>query len=496
MKVLSIEEIRSCDEEANKLDHFPSMVLMEHAGYALYNKIINLYPQGRFYIVCGPGNNSGDGFVLGRLLLDHHYSLRIYCHDLAKLTGDALKAKQMLERYNVEISDEFKVNDEIIVDCLFGSGLNRMIDGKYLTLINEINKLNNEVVSVDIPSGLNGNSGMALPCCIKANHTLTLAAYKYGLLLNEGRNCCGKIHCLDIMLPNHVLANKGMTLIDETIASLDLVANDNHSHKGSNGKVLLVGGNKSMSGALIMSASACLRGGVGLTTCFVPSCIFDIVASSHVEMMCIKASSDDYGFNEQAIDELRLIMNDYDYICIGNGLGRTKVNAQLLKLLLESNNNLVIDGDALYLLQEFTYLLKRKAKTILLPHLKEFSYFSGYNLDDIKANPFALAQKWYQNYPNTCLVLKDSITTIMVNNQGYILNKPTRALAKGGSGDVLSGLITSLVALQGDYQGVIAGCYLHNACAHYVSQNYSAQSIVASDIIDSIKVVLKQLRKE
>ncbi len=496
MKVVSIDEIRRCDQEAIELDNIPSIVLMEHAGYALYHKIISLYPHNRFYIICGCGNNGGDGFVLARMLLDHHYSLKIYAHDITKLKGDALIAYNCLKRYDVEISDELNIQDEVIVDCLFGSGLQRAISGKYGEVIDLINSCDNEVVSVDLPSGLNGDTGLILAKAIKANHTLTLAAYKYGLLLNEGRTYSGEVHCLDIMLPKHVLADKGMQLIDDEIACLDLATRKMHSHKGSNGKVLLVGGSKSMSGALIMSARACLRGGAGLTTCFVPECIFEIVASSNPEMMCIKASSDEQGFVDEAIDELKAIMHNYDWICIGNGLGRSQVNAELLKVLLESKLNLVIDGDALFLLKDYVDLLNREAKTVLLPHLKEFSYFSGYDFEMIKTNPINLAKCWHENYPHTCLVLKDSITTILVNDEGYILNKPTSALAKGGSGDVLSGLITSLLAQGEHYQGLIAACYVHNACAHYLAKQYSEQAIIASDLIDSIKIVLKKLRKD
>lgn len=503
MKLVKKEMIHWMDQKASSDYAILSILLMEHAAQALCQAFCQLYDQSnRVCIVCGPGNNGGDGFALARLLYQKQYSVSVYCPvSFDKMSHDECINAKMVEALEIPYNQTFdaflvELNQcDVCVDALFGVGLARDIQGDYANLIMAINQSDKEIVSIDIPSGIDGNTGMKKGHAIIAHHTLTLAAYKEGLFINDARKHCGKITLLDIQIPPKLMNEcEGATVIDEALVLSHLPKRSLYSHKGSYGKTLMIGGSMSMHGALTLAAKACLQSGIGTLTLFVPDCILPILAMKLEECMLLSAPSKEGFFDEQAIPLLKAVIQQYDFIVIGNGMGRSEICRKMIEVVLQSEKPCIMDGDGIYLAAQCE--IPKHKDILMTPHVKEMSYLCHLEMKEIITQPFKMATTYVRQYPNVTIVYKDAFTLITNMNESYFYYLPNTALAKGGSGDVLCGIIAGMYGQNKDMiKAACCGVYLHSQCAIETCEQYGVDSSQASNLIDEIEKILKKLRK-
>ena len=509
MKAVTIKEMQGMDASAIYDYGIPSIVLMEHAAMALCDYFLkNIKKEKHILILCGPGNNGGDGFALARLLVQAGFSyVKIYCNvEYKDMSNDEYTNARIAENYHIPriITADLKEikhmleSADIVVDALFGTGLTRNITGFYDQLILQLNVLEKYVISIDMPSGIHGDTAQIMGVAVQASKTLTFESYKIGQIIYPGSAYCGEVIPLSIQMPKEIVEQvKGITILDDKIAKEMLPKRRSHSNKGSYGKALLIGGSKQMHGAITMCAKAALQSGIGTLTLFVPDCISFLLSLKLEESMIIEASSENGFFSMNAVDELKRILPQFDLIIIGNGMGRNDVSRALVKTVLESDCACIVDGDALYEIGKMPNMLQRTSPTILTPHIKEMSYLTGRTVNDIIKKPFETIEAFLQTYPSLTLVLKDEHTMIVNKDVGYVNLSGNNALAKGGSGDVLCGIIAGLYGQSKcAISSACCGVYIHAISADFLLHREDANSILPNDLILQLSKTFKKIRQK
>lgn len=509
MKAITVKEMKKMDSCAIHEYGIPSIVLMEHAAIALRDYFLNhIKKERRILILCGPGNNGGDGFAFARLLFDAGFPyVKIYCIvNYEDMSNDEFTNARIVDHYPIPriiTTDRTEIKHmmesaDVIVDALFGIGLKRNITGFYKELISQLNALKKQVISIDMPSGIDGDTSQIMGVAVRASKTLTFESYKIGQIMYPGSEYCGEVIPLSIQIPKEVVAQgKGITVLDDTVVSNMFPKRMSHSNKGSYGKALLIGGSKPMHGAITMCAKAALQSGIGTLTLFVPDCISFLLSLKLEESMIFEASSQNGFFSMDAVDELEKVLPQFDFIIIGNGMGRNEVSKALVETVLKSDCACIVDGDALYEIGEMPSILQRAAPTILTPHIKEMSYLTGYTVNHIIKQPFKVIEEFLQIYPSLTLVLKDEHTMIVNKSVGYVNLAGNNALAKGGSGDVLCGMIAGLYG-QSKCALTSACCavYIHAISADLLLCKDDANSILPNDLILQLSKTFKKIRQK
>lgn len=494
MNVCSADEARKIDTRAMTHYHIPSLILMEHAAQKCAERIKKEGPDKKSVIVCGPGNNGGDGLAIARLLVldrirPYVFMMGSHMSESEKVQYDILKAMHVPIHTQVEEALLKITEADIVVDALFGNGLTRNIEGPYADVINHINACKNKVYAVDIASGLDATTGRILGTCIHADATIALDCYKRGHWIGQGLEVSGQIECADIGIP-HDDSISPFQMIDEDLAKACLPIRKNHSHKGTFGKALMIGGCQSMHGAITMAAQACYHSGIGTLTLMIPDCIGDIIAYKMDSVMRQIVKSENGYFSN---DILQKDISRYDIITIGNGLGRTEITKEIVKKVLKTDAPVILDADAIWGIQEQSELLNRSNETILTPHIKELSYILQRKTSDIANNPIEAALEFSKRFPNCTLILKSSITIIVKGNRRLIWAHPNSALAKGGSGDILCGIVTGLFGQNKDAcKAAICAAYIHGKSADTKKDPAAFQP---DDCIENINRIFVQLRK-
>lgn len=480
---------RQLDTKSIQEFQIPSLILMEHAAIASIQEIkkhISIHQS--ICILCGPGNNGGDGIAIARNLAQENIFCDVLIPAADHMSKDEFIQYQSCRAYPIHFYFEIESFNsyDIIIDCLFGNGLSRNIQGKYQEIIEKVNQSHAYVISIDLPSGIHATSGKKLGCAIQANLTIALDCFKEGHFINDGLFYSNKAVSVDIGIPHELHTNY---MITETLASQFLPVRQNHSHKGVFKKALMIGGSQSMHGALCYSAKACYRSGIGTLTCMIPDCIRDIVAQKMSFAMNLCMPSENGKFKE----DLKLSFDSYSILAIGNGMGQQKSTIQMVQQVLSSSKPVILDADALWALKGHTEWLNRKETTILLPHIKEMTYLCDASISDIKENPFEVVRKFCRQHSNCILVLKSSCSIIGHKETLYVLNQPNSALAKGGSGDILCGIVTGLCGQTEDYEkAVVCACYIHNQSV----PDIDAASVLPDECIDCIPYVFQKLRNQ
>lgn len=491
MYICTSEQARDEDQRAQEVFHIPSLVLMEHAAIECVNQMLPWIKDKKIAILVGPGNNGGDGLAIARLLYQKGISTSIYMPSLSMSESESVQYG-ILKALNISIEheDESILDDvDFIIDALFGNGLSRPIEGKWANLIQKVNDSKASVIAIDVPSGLDGSSGKILGTAIQADITLALDCIKQGQLIRQGKACCGKIIPLDIGIPHPSF--KATKLLDPNKIQIPYRSDD--SHKGSFGKALMIGGSQSMHGAITMASKAAYLSGIGTLTIMLPDCIADILAYKMDSAMRLICPSEKGYFGKESLSILEKNIKNYDVISLGNGLGREPVTIELLKLCLKSNKALILDADAFWALQECTDLLNREAPTILTPHMKEFSTFMHMDLKEVLDDPFHASQIFSQRYPNCTLILKSSMTILCENDKTYVLNQANSSLAKGGSGDLLCGILVGIYGqCKKSLESATTACLIHSQAAN---QGIDPASFQPEDLLEAIPKIFKKYRK-
>ncbi|MEQ8478147.1 NAD(P)H-hydrate dehydratase [Fulvivirga sp.] len=492
MKILSINDTRALDEYTIKHEPISSVDLMERASLAFCDWFIaNVFTKS-VTVISGTGNNGGDGLAIARILKLKAYDVSVY------VVGDAEKGsndfKLNWERMDIKpqvLKDNLPDIDpgSVIIDAMFGSGLSRPVADHYAEVIRYVNAQDNTVISVDIPSGLFADQASAGEAIIKANATVTFQLPKLAFMFPENHQFVGEWEAVDIGLSQQFIESTATNfyyLESNDIQPL-IQPLAKFSHKGSNGHGLLIVGSYGKMGAAVLSAKAALRTGIGLLTVHVPRSGNEILQSTVPEAMSIPDVNDGH------ISEMPEV-EKYSAIGIGPGLGRHVSTVKALGELLRTvSKPLVIDADALNIISENQELLELVPEnSILTPHPKEFERLVGSWSDDFdKLNKLLQLAKRF----NLIVILKGAHTAIAsADGVVYFNSTGNPGMGKGGSGDVLLGMLTSLVA-QG-YQPLDAakiGVYLHGLAGDIAADAYHERGMIASDIIDMIPSAYQEL---
>lgn len=494
MQIFATEQIRAWDEYTIRHEPITSVDLMERAATACYEWLFQNDYKGRsFTIFCGKGNNGGDGLVIARLLAQSNHAVTVYILEFGhKGTVDFQINLARLHETTAAIrfiSSEETLYDipphDVVIDALLGSGINRPTDGLTASLIQHINNSNNEVIAIDIPSGLFVDRSSRGNVVVRAGRTLSFQCFKPAFLMPENAANIGEVELLDIgLLPGFLtIRDSPFHLVDKSMAKQLLQPRKPFSHKGDYGHAAIIAGSYGMMGAAVLCARACLRSGVGKLTCHVPAFGYNIMQTSVPEAMCKTGQSDD--INPVQVHPAQE-MDKYDTIGIGPGLGSHAVsNVQLLYSVFEQNRRpMVIDADGLNAIaQEKALLNKMPLNSILTPHPKEFERLFGKTANDYDRIQLALQKAAeYDLY----IVLKGRYTFIASpDGKGYFNSSGNPGMATGGTGDVLTGIITGLLAQQYTPQhAAILGVYLHGLAGDLAAAYASQPSLIASDLVD------------
>lgn len=508
MKLFTTKQLKQLDAYTITHEPISSIQLMERASVAITDWLLQYFekPQA-VLVVAGPGNNGGDGLAVARLLSACGFEVEVLLiSDGGKLSTDCeVNLKRLKEQGKVkivethgcasfEIFELFPVEthsraslqntNPIIIDALFGSGLNRPLEGLYANVVKQINKANATVISIDTPSGLFGedNTHNNPENIVKATITLTLLFPKIAFLLPENESFVGNWHIIDIGL--HPLG------IEQTSTPYYFV--DSHSippqkkrskfsHKGNYGHALFIGGSYGKMGAAVLASRACLRSGVGLLTVHTPECGVNILQTSVPEAMCFPDKDHSY------ISLLNEELTCYSAIGIGCGLGTEPTTAKVLKHILENATQpLVLDADALNILSLHPdWLSLIPPQTIITPHPKEFERLTESYKNRFHQLTIALTfSKKYRIF----VVLKGAHTAIVCPDGTIYFNSTGNpGMAKGGSGDILCGIILSLLA-QGynPKESAILGVYMHGVAGDKAAQLKGQSAMIAGDIIEQL----------
>lgn len=504
-KILLPDQIKQADHYTIVHEPVSSIDLMERAARACTNWLQN-HLQGQrppVLVFAGPGNNGGDGLAIARQLSELAYKVEVY---ILGLNGnfsadfqqnlDRLKAIGSINIKKIKTPEDFPVlnKKQWLIDALFGAGLNRPLDGLSASLVAHINQSRAKVVAIDLPSGLfaseNPPNGHYPPKVIAADHTLTFEFPKLSFFFAEHEDFVGRFHILPIGLhPDFVrdVSVKNYLLTQNYVAAL-LKERRQFSHKGHFGHALLISGSYGKTGAAILSAGACLRSGVGLLSVHTPRLGVNPLQTACPEAM-LSIDRHEHLFSEVPNTEA------YSAIGVGPAIGRMPITQSALKKLIDKNLEipLLLDADALNILSENTdYINKLPANSILTPHPKEFERLTGQSSD---AYTRYRMQVGFAREHQLIIVLKGAYTSVALPDGRCFFNPSGNAgMATGGSGDVLTGLMTGLLA-QGysPKQAALLGVYLHGLSGDLALKKQSKESLLARDIVENMALAFEHL---
>jgi len=517
MKVVTGEDMRKIDAKAISEYKIDSLTLMENAGKGILDFLKQEFPdlkKKKICILCGKGNNGGDGLVVSRLLSQMKVKSNVFLiarkeelkkdvkTNLNRLLKEKVRVKEITSFKDLkEVESDLKMYD-IIIDALLGTGFTGAVTGLLAKLIELVNSLDSIVVSVDLPSGLNANNGQVISSCIKADYTVTLGLVKVGLLIYPGANYVGKIVVKDIGIPKELVESENLQLnfvLKEDLFNIFPKRNPD-CNKGSVGKVLVVGGSVGLTGAPSLTSLAALRSGCGLVTLGIPSSLNSIIETKLTEVISKplpENSNGTIGLNSESC--ILEMSESYDVLVLGPGLGKDKEIGQVVKnLVREIKIPVVLDADALNLISSNVLVLKdKKAPFVLTPHPGEMSRLTNIPIEDIQANRIDVAKEFARKY-NVILVLKGARTVIADPDGNIFINSTGNSgLATAGTGDVLAGMIAGFIAQgAGILNSTIIGVYLHGLAGDIAKESKTEYGMIASDVLDNIPNAIKEVIKD
>ena len=506
--LLTSEQMRELDSNAINEIGIPGIVLMENAALAVIDVIDERFGEIEWMtvaIICGPGNNAGDGFAIARQLHLRGADVDVFLmSDPAKLQGDALTNYKLLEpldvtAFFVENADELDLSEyDLLVDAIFGTGSTRAPEGIYYGAIRAINDSPSNVIAVDCPSGVDASTGSTPGEAVWADVTVTFQHAKVGLLLPPGKEFAGDVVIAPISVPPHadVLEQIRFGLPeDEDIADL-LPPRALDAHKGDFGKLLIVAGSRGMSGAVRLSALAALRMGVGLVKVAVPESIRSEVATFIPEIMTIGLRETSQGtIASQAIEQLREFIDWADAVAVGPGMNQDAETAKFLKALFPLTERLIVDADGLNLIAAHDLFSELPVGAVLTPHPGEFARLCGKHHESFIERVDAAGK--FASEHEVVLLLKGAPTLTFSKQDATVVNTTGNpGLATGGSGDVLTGMIGALLAQKLDGQSAaFAAAFIHGRAADIAVEDIGEAALISGDIIDYLPDALFSLQE-
>ena len=480
------DQMKIADRYTIETIGMPSMVLMERAALQTVEVMEReKLDFSRVLVVCGPGNNGGDGYAVARLLHMKNIPVDIYfAGNEENRSEDNKKQMEICEYYHIPTvtSVEDKAYS-VVVDAIFGIGLKRKITGSYYTLIETLNRLPGAKVSIDVPTGICDSTGVPMGIAFRANITVAIAFAKRGLVLPNAESYVGNIAVVDIGIPILALPKNEVAFsFEKTDLRVALPERKTDSNKGTYGKVLMIVGSEGMAGAAYLSAKAAYASGCGLVQIYTPECNRIILQQLLPEAIITS-------YHEYNEFELQRLLDWADVTLIGCGLGTGEVAEKLVYGTLRFGEcSCVIDGDGLNILaKHMEWLLYARQKLVLTPHIKEMARLLNCKVDEVKAEPFTRLTEFAESNAVVC-ALKDARTLVARKNTNVYVNLTgNSAMAKAGSGDVLAGVISGFIAQGTDtYSATCMGVYLHGLAGDIAREKRGKYSVLASDIIDAL----------
>ncbi len=500
MKIFSANQIRQWDRFTIENEEISSLQLMERAAKSCTSWLINRFGISAEYCVfCGPGNNGGDGFAVARLLHSEGADVTVYAElqnlpktEDAQSNLEALQQVSGITLYDLNIFLQVGLDRKvIIIDALFGSGFSGNLRGVYKNAVHKLNALENLKVSIDLPSGLGADDYPGLePVVVKADCTLTFQSPKKTFLHPETGVFCGKVVVLDIGLSKkfNEAETTAQFTVDEPLIRKVYRIRSSFSHKGNYGKSLIVAGSYGKNGAAVLAVRGALRAGSGITISAGPSCGYEILQTA-----CPEAMFEAFGTTHLTAFDA----GEDTVVGVGPGVGRhPETAAALHDFLRKWSEPLVVDADALNILAEYPeWIQLLPAQSIITPHPREFERLFGKTSDSFKRTVLAI-QKAAEL--NICIVLKDHHTQVVTSSGKVYYNTSGNAgMAKGGSGDVLLGIITALLAQKySTEQAALLGVWIHGKAGDLAAVKCSHEAMLATDLLDEIGNVFQALASE
>ncbi|WMJ80497.1 NAD(P)H-hydrate dehydratase [Clostridium sp. MB40-C1] len=500
MRIVTSQIMREVDRFCIEKLNIPSIVLMENAALKIL-KNLDIDKNEYFIIICGSGNNGGDGLALARHLIVLNKKVEVFLIGQedrlskdSKINYDILTSMGINIKLIKDVIDLDDIRDaigkcDVIVDAIFGTGLSREVQGIQKLIIHTINNSNKFIVSVDIPSGLNGDTGEILGISVKANITVSFEFYKKGFLFNEADNVTGEIIIEKIGIPQSVADRLGVKDYITEIEEVKKVIpkRKKYDYKGNFGRVNIIAGSNGLTGAAYITTQAAVRSGSGLVTLCCMESIQHIMSMKLTEAMTV-SYKDSKNLND--------LLKKSDVIAIGPGMGNSEATFKILSDVLDvAECPLVIDADGINVLKGKLSLLKdRKGKVVLTPHLGEMSRLTGNSIEEIKKDRSGISKKFAKEY-GIVLLLKGH-NTIITDGESLLIN-PTgnSAMASGGMGDCLTGIIASLIG-QGlePFEATYVGAYIHGYCGDKLSEKMFC--VNANHVLEKLPYYIKEIKNK
>ncbi len=509
MKLASVSQVSKMDQSAVEDYSIPELLLMENAASACCRVIKKKFmvEGSNFLILCGTGNNGGDGLALARLLYSEGGAPLVLLYgEPEKLKGAALQNFNILKKLPIEIINRYnndlltrEINDtDIIIDAILGTGLNRNIKGELENIIDIINSSPKPVISIDIPTGINGDSGRVMGTAVFSQTTITFGSLKRGNILFPGYSHCGEIYLSRISMPPEIYDSEEIN-IELNICST-LPERDIRGNKKTFGDILTISGASAYYGAPRFAASAVLKSGAGYSRLAAPKSIIPFLSGSMPEVVFIPQNETSEGSVAGSnLPRLLKTGEKVDAVIIGPGLSLNKETAQFIRDFVDSYKNfLLIDGDGLTAVAGKENLLtKRELPAVLTPHQGEMSRLTEYSVSEIDNNPIKILQECSYKY-NSVVVLKGAHSLIgFPDGKVYINMSGNSGMGTAGTGDILSGIIAAFFGLGMDlHDAVKNGVFIHGAAGDAAAEKIGEDSITASDILSELPLTIKKYRAD
>lgn len=506
MKVCKTQQMRDMDHVATEKFGIADQILMENAGNAVYFCILNIFKSllnKKFAVFAGPGNNGGDGLVTARKLFSNGAEVKIFMlGDPEKYQGSAKLNFEIIKRENIEFvkfereSVENYIKDcDAIVDAIFGTGLYKPAEREYAVAISIINNSKKPIYSIDIPSGINGDSGKVMGVAVKATYTITFGALKTGNILYPGFEYCGKIFISHISFPSALYDSESLlTNINDPIP---IPIRNKAGYKNMFGNVLVVAGSKNYYGAPYFSALSFLKAGGGYSRLVAPASIIQSVSDAKEVVFYPVSETYEGSIHYSEKPEILRIAELSDFVILGPGVSlNAETQTLMVELVSEIKKPLLIDGDGLSAISDHLEILKsRKADTILTPHLGEMSKLAQKNIDTILEDQIEFVRSFSKKH-HIYLTLKGAHTQIGTPAGKVYINMTGNAgMATAGSGDVLTGTIAAMYGLGLNIEDALRmGVFTHGLAGDLAAKEKGEDGMVSRDILEHLPEALFTLR--
>ena len=504
MRLLTRNQSRRLDQVSMEKLGIPGLILMENAGKEVAEVIESILEgkkrEKQIAICCGKGNNGGDGFSAA-LHLDHFNVTIFSLSAISDIMGDSLhfynkcveKGIKIVHGYELPTSNEF----DLIIDGLIGTGFSGKMRAPLKKWTKWINQQDGTVVSIDIPSGVNADTGSASKDTVEAFLTVTMGCAKVGMMLNPGSSYCGEIYSAQIGFPEVLDELEGVKWrsFEEELAFEHLTKPDSGTYKHHQGKVLILAGSNGMTGAATLSTTAAMRSGVGLTLTSAPESLNSIYETNLMEGMTFACKDDGKGYlAEQNFEEIYSHLDWCDVILIGPGLGAQETTRQLIKkIILSSEKPMVIDADGFRCFIDNHDLFQQiSAPFVITPHYGELASILGKDIQEIQSNFPDTLESFLKDFPGV-IVAKNAPTCTGFRNEVVTNTTGNPGLATAGTGDVLAGVISSFLAQDIPvFEAAQCGVYIHGLAGNIASENLGYRGLLAGDLLETIPEAIKQ----